>query len=229
LHWRPSCSDSQQRSGVNELEAADFANRNVAPYISPFVDSITLARLTKDLGICGKAVTKEINGRQYVIFSGYAGLRTIFRGTRYSLDHHKVVQMGIGKLGIKNIVKSGARLTIYITVPLTILECILKDEVTMSQLLGKVTADLLKICISALIGIIGLAIVGSTSAVSMPLFAVIAISMVVGASANALDSNFKLTEKLTALIQTSLAGKSIDNRSSKLIQSGSSMHCHSSS
>jgi hypothetical protein len=114
---------------INELEAADFAKRNVAPYISPFVDSITLARLTMDLGIFGKAVTKEINGRQYVVFSGYAGLRTIFRGTRYSLDHHKVVRMGIGQIGDQNIVKSGARLTIYITVPLTILECILKDEV----------------------------------------------------------------------------------------------------
>jgi hypothetical protein len=156
---------------IYELQAIGFTKRNVAPYIAPFVDGVTLARLVKDLGINGKVVTKEVNGRQYVIFSGYAGHRTLFRGTRYSQNNHKIIQMGIGKMGIKHMVKSGARLTIYLTVPLSVLEVILSDEVTMSRLLGTVTADLVKVGLAAIAGaVIGVVSVIIFKSVAVPVF-----------------------------------------------------------
>jgi hypothetical protein len=39
-----------------------FAKRNVAPYISPIMDSATLFRVCNDLGISGRALPKVING-----------------------------------------------------------------------------------------------------------------------------------------------------------------------
>jgi hypothetical protein len=76
------------------------------------MDTVTLSRVSKDLGITGKAIPKVIKGRQYIAFSGYSGLRTLFAGTIYSARNTKIIKMGIGALGIKNMVKSGDILTI---------------------------------------------------------------------------------------------------------------------
>lgn len=213
---------------IDKLNAADFAKRNMAPYIAPFVDGVTLARLVNDLGIRGKVVTKEINGRQYVIFGGYAGLRNIFRGTRYSADHHKVVQMGIGKLGMKNLVKAGARLTIFITVPLSVLECILRDQVTMSAIVGNVTADLIKVCIAAIVGgIAGISFASFASVAILPVIFAIGVSVVAGYSLEAIDNHFRLTEKLVKLI-TDIASEIKDAKitTERKRYTESSISCH---
>ncbi len=88
--------DARRISSLNELEAVDFAKRNVAPYISPILDAKTLAHVVKDLGLTGKAIQKVIKGRQYIAFSGYAGSRTFFRGTVYSQRNAKIISLGIG-------------------------------------------------------------------------------------------------------------------------------------
>jgi hypothetical protein len=41
---------------LTELDAVGFARRNVAPYISPILDTGTLALVCKDLGLTGKAI-----------------------------------------------------------------------------------------------------------------------------------------------------------------------------
>jgi hypothetical protein len=110
----------------------------VAPYISPILDTYTLSLVCKDLGLTGRAIPKVIKGRQYIVLSGYAGLRNYLPGTVYSASNRKIIQMAIGSMGVTNMVKSGARLTICLTVPLTILECFLKDQSTMSSLIGHV-------------------------------------------------------------------------------------------
>ncbi len=69
---------------LNALDSVGFVKRNVAPYVSPILDTGTLALVCKDLGITDKAIPKVINGRQYIAFSGYPGLRTYFPGTIYS-------------------------------------------------------------------------------------------------------------------------------------------------
>lgn len=190
---------------IDKLKAADFAKRNMAPYIAPFVDGVTLARLVNDLGIRGKVVTKDINGRQYVIFGGYAGLRNIFRGTRYSADHHKVVQMGIGKLGMKHLVKAGARLTIYITVPLSVLECILKDQVTMSALVGTVTADLVKVGIAGIAGFsVGLLAVTASAPAALTVFLAIGVGLVTSMAVEYIDAHYGTSRRLIKLIEDAL-------------------------
>ncbi len=52
---------------LTELDAVGFAKRNVAPYISPVLDTYTLSLVCKDLGLTGKAIPKVIDGRQYII------------------------------------------------------------------------------------------------------------------------------------------------------------------
>jgi hypothetical protein len=71
---------------LDALDTVSFAKRNLAPYISPIMDTTTLSLVCKDLGITGRAIPKVIKGRQYIAFSGYPGLRTMFPGTIYSAN-----------------------------------------------------------------------------------------------------------------------------------------------
>jgi acetylglutamate synthase len=105
--------------------------------------------------------------------------------------------MAIGALGIKNMVKSGGVLTIYITVPLTILEAFLKDHSSIYVLAGNLTTDLIKVGIgSVIMAIGGLGISVVTTSVAAP----IAVAIVTGIFANemldSIDRQYKLTQKL---------------------------------
>lgn len=194
--------DSRQVPLLTELDAVGFARRNVAPYISPILDAYTLSLVCKDLGLKGKAVAKVINGRQYIVFSGYAGLRTYLPGTVYSLKNRKIIQMAIGTLGIKNLVRSGARLTICLTVPLAILECFLNDHATMASLIGNVSIDLAKIGIGAIMSAIaGLTIGAVISTAVLPIVATITVSVLAGLALEAIDSRYGLTDKLVAILE----------------------------
>ncbi len=187
---------------LDALDTVSFAKRNVAPYISPILDAGTLALVCKDLGISGRAIPKVINGRQYIAFSGYPGLRTMFPGTIYSAKNRKIITMAIGALGIKNMVKSGGILTICITVPLTILESFLKDHSSVYKLAGNLASDLVKIGISAVIGgIAGVALGGFTTFAIAPIGLAILISVGTGWLLNRLDDKYQVTEKLSELLK----------------------------
>jgi hypothetical protein len=202
---------------IQELDALDtisFAKRNVAPYISPIMDAATLSLVCKDLGITGRAIPKVINGRQYIAFSGYPGLRTMFPGTIYSANNRKIITMAIGALGIKNMIKTGCILTIYITVPLTILEAFLKDHSSVYVLAGNLASDLIQIGISSVIGgTVGLAAGVVTTTVFWPIATAIAFSVATGLGLTALDNKYQLTEKLSALMEdmSEQLAKSIKN------------------
>jgi len=184
---------------LTELDAVGFTKRNVAPYISPILDARTLSLVCKDLGLSGKAIPKVINGRQYIVLSGYAGFRNYLPGTIYTAKNRKVIQMAIGELGIKDMVKDGARLTIFLTVPLTILECILKDQTRVSQIIGHVYSDLIKVGISSLISAIaGIAIGSVVTFAAAPIFVTIAVGIATGLALEAIDKHYGLTDKLVA-------------------------------
>lgn len=187
---------------LDALDAVTFAKRNVAPYVSPILDTATLSLVCKDLGITGRVIPKVIKGRQYIAFSGYAGLRTMFPGTIYSANNRKIIQMAIGTLGIKNMVRNGGIITFCITVPLTILEAFLKDHSSCYELVGNLATDLLKIGIPALMGyLLGLAAGTATTFASLPAAIVIVVSISTGFAIDNLDARFKLSEKLAATLE----------------------------
>ncbi len=184
---------------LDALDTASFARRNVAPYISPIMDTVTLSLVCKDLGITGRAIPKVIKGRQYVAFSGYPGLRARFPGTIYSANNRKIITMAIGALGIKNMVTKGGVLTVCITVPLTILEAFLKDHASIYELAGNLASDLIKIGVSSLMGAFaGIMAGGVVTIVAVPIVVTILVGVGVGLGLNALDKNYHLTEKLSA-------------------------------
>jgi hypothetical protein len=198
---------------LSALEAVDFAKRNVAPYVSPIIDTHTLALVCKDLGLTGKAVPKVINGRQYIAFVETTGSRSIFPSTFYSANNRKIINMAIGSLGIKNMVKTGAKITIYLAVGLTILEAFLSDHNCIYDFFGNLGSDLIKIGISSVMGaIFGIAMGGVITVASVPIAAAILISVITGAGLNTLDDHYQLTVKLIAVLEKmgDQLGKAVD-------------------
>lgn len=201
-HGRMKTITPQELEAMDATDAVSFARRNVAPYVSPIMDSFTLARVCNDLGISGQAIPKVIQGRQYIAFVTTSGVRQIFPSTLYASNNRKIITMAIGALGIKNMVKNGGMLTICITVPLTILEAFLKDHSSIYTLAGNIASDLLKIGISSVMGgIAGLAFGGVVTVAALPIAITIAVSVGVGIGLNVLDKQYHLTEKLSAALE----------------------------
>ena len=187
---------------MDALDAVSFARRNVAPYVSPIMDTVTLARVCKDLGIGGKAITKVINGRQYIAFTGYAGLRTTLTGTRYSINNRKIINLAIGALGLRKMVRSGGIITICITVSLTVLEAFLSDHDSCYELVGNIASDLIKIGVPMLMAeIAGLTAGAITTIACAPIAALIFVGLFTGIGLTYIDKKYQLTEKLIAALE----------------------------
>ena len=190
-------------NSMDRLEAITLAKKCFSPYVSPFFDTVTLARVAKDLGIQGKAIPKVIKGRQYIAFSGYPGLRQIFTGTIYSVKNAKIINMAIGAMGITKMATRGGIITLAVTVPLSVWECFLTDQTAWNELTGTVGADLIKVGTASLLGAIGgvLATGGSTFLPCPPIGCAIIISVFFGLTLEYIDNRYQLTEKLIALLK----------------------------
>jgi hypothetical protein len=155
----------------------------------------------KDLGLAGQAIPKVINGRQYIALISNSGQRSLFPRTLYAANNTKIIKMAIGALGIKNMVKNGGILTICITVPLTVLECFLQDQITLSAIAGNLAADLIKIGIGAVMGAIAGLMVGAFTTVAIfPIAMTIFVAVGANFLLDSIDSQYGLTEKLIAAL-----------------------------
>jgi len=187
----------EQKTGKETAELSGVVLRDGANYASAIVDSVTAVRMIKDLGINGRVSLKTVGTKQYVIFKGYAGIRSIFSSTRYLATNPKVVDMAIGRVGVNNSIVSGARLTIFLVVPLNILNHILSDQQTMTQLIGKTATDLVKVGVAAAIAsLTATAVAAATTLVAGPLIVVIIVGLAVGLALDALDKQFGVTDAL---------------------------------
>jgi hypothetical protein len=198
-----SLPDLESLNSMDRLEAITLTKKYFSPYVSPFFDAITLARVAKDLGILGKAIPKLIDGRQYIAFSGPPGMRQIFTSTLYSARNAKIINMAIGAMGITKMATKGGLITICLTVPLSVWECYLTDRSAWHELAGSVGADLLKVGIASLMGAIGgiMAAGGTTFYVCPPIGLAILISVFLGLTLEYIDKRYQLTEKLIELVK----------------------------
>lgn len=172
--------------------------------------SVVAARLLRDFQGLGRYVEKTYQGRRYIIFKGYPGLRRVFQGTRYLADNPRIVAMGIGRLGVKDSVAAGARLTIVLIGAYRIVEHLLNDEATLGRLIGTLAMDVVKIAAAwaasaaagAAVAMIGVA---STSLVVGGLIASIFAGLAASIALEAADARYGLTEKLVAQMESALA------------------------
>lgn len=176
--------------------------KTVAGYTSTALDIYILNQLLNDIGITGKAYQKRVNGKNYVIFKGHPGLRHIFTAPRYLAKNPKVVDMAIGQAGIKNSIRSGARLTIFLTVPIVILQHILRDEIILSDLISELAVSMMKISISSIIAAIAATGVGTvTTIAAAPLAVAIFVGLLTAWSLDKIDGDLAITKRLAQVLR----------------------------
>lgn len=138
-----------------------------------------------------------IRDYQYIAFTGYAGRRNILTSPIYKSNNIKIINLDIGKFGITKSIAKGTLITLALTIPLSIVESILKKPGDLYHLVGSLATDLLKISIATLfMSIAGIGLTGSAILAVVPMGIVIAIGVFTGFILNTIDKKYKLTEKL---------------------------------
>lgn len=173
-------------------------NAKFAAGISLQLADIRIAnQLIDELGLTGKAVIKEIQGRSYVILKGYPGLREKLTGTRYLASNPKVVDLAIGTKRVSNAMISGARLSIFVAVPMTVLQFLISEQSTLLRLVGTIASDLVKIGLSTVIAsAAGMAAGAITTVAAGPIVAAIAFGIATAITLEYLDRTFGVTNAL---------------------------------
>ncbi|GAB2525680.1 hypothetical protein [Microbulbifer agarilyticus] len=170
-------------------------------------DAKVLAALAYDMHKGGNLFTtyqiKTYSGRSFVMFKGYAGLRSQLTGTRYLANNPKVVSLGVGKLGAAKAIKGGLVFSVVFSIAFHSIEQLLNDRATWHDFVAGVSVDVVS-------AVAGSAIAWSTvstvvGAAAMATIGPIALVVVVGVGAtyalSAISEHYGLTKKLSQLLK----------------------------
>lgn len=164
-----------------------------------------MAQIFKELGVSGEVAIKNVGKKSYVILKGRPGTRTILNGTRYLASNPKIIKFAIGTKAVNRSIIKGSLVTLVITVPLSVVDVILKDEFTMGRLIGTVASDITKVLISSGIASIASIAVGAVTTVAAgPLIAAIFVGIAAGLALESLDQRYGITDKLISAIDDEL-------------------------
>lgn len=184
-----------------------------ASYYASADDLRTLSKLVGDLGgFATKAYVKTYGGKPHIILKGHPGLRRVLTGTKYGIKNPKVITMGLGKAGAIHAAKSGGILSVVLLSTYRVTDYFLTDEVTLSQLIGSLATDVVKVGIAT-----GASIAAASAFVAMgftiaigPIAAVVVIGIATSMALSALDEHYGITDRVVAGLDD--IGNSIEGR-----------------
>ena len=104
-------------------------------------DTLAGQKLLKELGLTGKYYLKTVNGKTYVVLRGYAGLRSVLTGTRYTSLNPKMISFGLGPEALKAGLKTNLIIMIACYIPLEVTEFILSDDKIYAELFADLITD----------------------------------------------------------------------------------------
>lgn len=171
-----------------------------------FIDADKLVFRLKGLGI--KAVPYFHKGVAYIKITGYPSVRRILNGTRYAVNHPKILEIGIGQAGIQAGILSGARFCIYFAAAQRVVEYIFSSEHDVATFIGNITADVAKVIVSVFITNIvisftgGLAALGSiVISISAGIFLTVALGLIITTALFKMDEEYSLSTRLINTIK----------------------------
>ncbi|WP_162473714.1 hypothetical protein, partial [Serratia microhaemolytica] len=174
----------------------------LSPYAGNIKDGLALGRIIVELRAFGITATeyRDKQGRGYIKISGYPGVRKILTGTRYSIKNKKILNIGIGSKGIENGILSGARFCLIFSAAYRAVELMLKDDYSLTDFFVNLSIDAAKLAVS--VGVAwgakaiatGLMVAGGE--VIVIAVGIFLIGVAVSYGLNALDTHFKITERI---------------------------------
>lgn len=171
-----------------------------ASYYASADDAVTMAKLIGDLGGIGaRAYIKTYGGKPHIILKGHPGLRTILTGTKYGIKNPKVISMGLGKAGAVSAARQGGILSVVLLSGYRVADYFLTDQATLSQLIGTLATDVVKVGIATGASIVAAtAIAGLTTVAVGPILAVIVIGVGVSMLLEYADNSLGITNRVIA-------------------------------
>ncbi len=160
-----------------------------ASYYASADDIVTLTKLVGDLGSVGaKAYVKTYGGKPHIILKGHPGLRTVLTGTKYGIKNPKVVTMGLGKAGAINAAKTGGIISVVLLSAYRVANYFLTDEATLSQLVGTLATDIVKVGITTGASIAFAVAAGGFTLAIGPILAVVVVGIGASIALSKLDT-----------------------------------------
>lgn len=115
--------------------------------------------------------------------------------------------MAIGHIGVNRSILSGARLTIFLIVPMNVLDHFLSNHQTMSHLVGKTATDLIKVgAASAIASLAASTAAALTTIAAGPIIVAIVVGVGSASALDALDTKFGVTDALVKAIKDTYDG-----------------------
>lgn len=172
-----------------------------AGYYASADDLRTLIKLVTDLGgFATRAYVKNYGGKPHIILKGHPGLRRILTGTKYGIKNPKVITMGLGKAGAIHAAKSGGIISVVLLSAYRVVDYILTDQTTLSQFIGSLATDVIKVGIATGASIAAASAVagmGFTIAIG-PIAAVVLVGVLTSIALSVLDEHYGITDRVIA-------------------------------
>jgi len=170
-----------------------------ANYYGNADDAVTMAKLVGDLGGFGaRAYIKSYGGKPHIILKGHAGLRSVLTGTKYGIKNPKVVSIGLGKAGAISAAKQGGILTVVLLTAYRVTDYFLTDQATLSQFVGTLATDVVKVGIATAASIGAAIVMGGFTLAVGPILAVVAIGFGVSMLLDYVDNSLGITNRVIA-------------------------------
>jgi hypothetical protein len=168
-------------------------------YYASADDIVTITKLVGDLGSVGaRAYIKNYSGKPHIILKGRPGLRTILTGTKYGIKNPKVISIGLGKAGAIGAAKQGGILTVILLSTYRIVDYFLTDQATLTQLVGTLATDIVKVGIATAASIGAAVFAGGLTIAIGPILAVIVVGVGMSMLLEYADNNLGITKRVIA-------------------------------
>ncbi len=189
-------------------ETLDFIKSKI-PILGDLVDTgKTIVAVIRDLGLAGEYYIKTYGQKQYIIFKGSSAARKLLTGTRYGVNHAKVVEMQLGRAGIRAAARESFIFGMIFCTVIDVVDYVSRDNGTLTELFGTIAVDLGKCLIASgaavAAGVATAALMGTAVIALGPIVVALAVGIGVSLALDAIDNRFKITQRLGKLLEDGL-------------------------
>lgn len=194
-----------ERLRIQKILKEQYSPTGLVRNVSTIAAGATILEVVNDLGLNGKVTYKTVDNKTYVILKGLAKERTILTGTRYLNTHPDIVRLGLAKVSVTDLFKTGFKTSILVYGGVKAIEGVkiyLENGELDSSFFSNLGTDVPKLAINSLAASLtagGLALLGCPVAVGAGI--VIVAGFGAGISLDLLDQQIGLTEKLSEAVE----------------------------
>ena len=165
-------------------------------------------KLAKDFEHLWKAKVTFVPGKtgDLVIIKGWPSAREVLTGTRYKVTNPKIIELQIGKPGIRAAAKESARFGVILVVAVDMAEFVASHD--LAKLLGSLTVDIPSVILASAIGSAAGTLAAGTLVIGSfafgPLLVAFGVGVLAGYALFKLDEAFGITEKVTKVYESAI-------------------------